>query len=264
MLRDLAAEGGAGSLRSILAPNASPLTLEGTRTYLVGTARVAIIDPGPAHPSHLEAIAQAVGTGTVTAILLTHLHPDHAEGAPALAERLGAPVSALALGTLAEGDVVETDAGELVAVATPGHTPDHTAFHWPAARALFVGDLMLGGMDTALVAAPEGDLEHYLASLGRVRALEPAVLYPSHGVPFTDPLAALGAYMRHRCEREGEVLRALEEGADSAATVAAAVYGQELPEPLREMVSATAEAYLEHLSRLGRVRRAEGGRWALV
>src|SRR5690606_12451792 len=100
-----------------------------------------------------------------------HAHADHAAGGAALAERLGAPLRGLAAGTLADGDRLETDAGALFAVATPGHTPDHVAFHWPAAGAVFVGDLMTGGLDTALVAAPEGDLGAYLASLERVRAL---------------------------------------------------------------------------------------------
>ena len=94
-------------------------------------------------------------------------------------------------------------------MATPGHAPDHMAFLWLNARAVFCGDLMLGGLDTALVAPPEGDLSRYLASLQRLRDLDLATIYPTHGEPFHDAGAALDAYLRHRAERQEAVLRAL-------------------------------------------------------
>ena len=96
---------------------------------------------------------------------------------------------------------MQTDAGELIAIATPGHTADHVAFHWPDARAVFVGDLMLGGMDTALIAPPEGDLVAYLDSLERVRALRADVHIPAHGDPFEDADAAIDRYVAHRRAR---------------------------------------------------------------
>src|SRR5690606_5036745 len=127
-------------------------------------------------------------------------------------------------GTLADGDRLETDAGVLEVVATPGHTPDHVAFHWARGGAVFVGDLMLGGLETALVAAPEGDLGAYLASLERVRALGARVLYPAHGPPFADPAAALDAYARHREARLQQVLAALQRGAAGVGEIVDAVY----------------------------------------
>lgn len=239
-------------IRTVLAPNASALTLDGTRTYLVGRERVAVIDPGPRTREHIDAVAGEIGDGVVVSILLTHTHPDHAAGAEEMAVRVGASLLSAAGGTLADGMCIATDAGELIALATPGHTPDHFAFHLPAAGAVFVGDLMLGGMETALVAAPEGDLGAYLASLERVRGLGARVLYPAHGPPFTDPDSAIDAYIRHRHEREEEVLAALRAGAASVDEVVAAVYGPELPPELARAAEGAVRAYLRHLEEMGR------------
>lgn len=248
-------------IRTVLAPNASPLTLDGTRTYVVGRERVVVIDPGPSRRTHVDAVADLVGDGVVVGVLVTHGHADHAGAAVRLAKRLGAPVRSVAAGTLADGDRIETDAGAFVAVATPGHTPDHVAFHWPAGGAVFCGDLMLGGMDTALVAAPEGDLSAYLASLERVRALAPQLIYPGHGPPFEDPPAALDAYVRHRAEREAQVLAALEAGPARAGALVGAVYGRRLDPRLRVVARGAVLAYLAHLAAAGVVRRRADGRW---
>jgi hydroxyacylglutathione hydrolase len=209
-----------------------------------------------------DAVANLVDDGVVVAILLTHRHPDHAAGATALARRVGAEV--LAGEALADGARIATDAGELIALATPGHTPDHFAFHLPAAAAVFVGDLMLGGMETALVAAPEGDLGAYLASLERVRGLGARVHNPAHGPPFPDPPAAVEAYLRHRRERERQVLEALRGGATSVRSVVAAVYGPALAPALGYAARGAVKAYLAHLAGTGRVRREGGRRWVVV
>jgi glyoxylase-like metal-dependent hydrolase (beta-lactamase superfamily II) len=251
-------------LRFIRAPNASPLTLDGTRTYIVGRRRPAILDPGPALAPHLAALAAAVADAGSATILVTHNHPDHAPGAAWLAAHLGAPVRAASAGSLRPGDVVETDAGRLVAVATPGHAADHLAFHWPAADAVFCGDLMLGGQDTALVAPPGGDLTEYLASLERLRALRPALIYPTHGEPFTDADAAIARYLRHRQERQAQMLSALAPGAATADLVMGRVYGAGLDPRLRAAAAGATLTYLQHLERVGRVRRLEGGRWTLA
>ena len=233
-------------LRTLLAPNASAMTLDGTRTYVVGERRVAIIDPGPDDPRHLDALAEAVGDAAAV-ILLTHLHPDHAAGADALARLIGAAVHTTATGTLGEGVRFPTDAGELAALATPGHTPDHIAFHWPEESAIFVGDLMMGGLDTALVAPPEGDLRAYLASLDRLERLDPAVLLAAHGPPITDPRAAIERYRAHRVQRLEQVRQAVAAGARSDDELLAAVYGAALDPALRAWARSALDAYLEFL-----------------
>jgi hydroxyacylglutathione hydrolase len=239
-------------LKTILAPNASAMTLDGTQTYVVGVERVAVIDPGPADASHLGAIADAVA-GAPAVILLTHQHPDHAAGADALAHRLtpasgDVPIRVLsaASGTLGDGTHIETDAGPLVALHTPGHTPDHVALHWPAESAIFVGDLMMGGLDTALVAPPEGDLRAYLASLDRLEVLRPRVLYPSHGPAFTDPAAALARYRAHRMARLDQVRQGLAAGLTTDGLLEY-VYGAEIPAALTDFARDALAAYCEYL-----------------
>jgi len=247
-------------LRKFLAPNASPMTLSGTVTYVVGHRQVAIIDPGSADPTHLESLAQALYDGVSATILLTHDHPDHSTGAAELAARLGSlrpRVRSLAeldpAHRLTDGEPVATDAGDLVTLATPGHCPDHAAFHWPAEEAVFCGDLMMGGLDTAVVAAPEGDIGQYLASLERLRSLAPQVIYPSHGPEFTEPAAAIGRYVEHRRQRESQVLEALAGGARDVASVTDHVYAEGLDPRLRSFAEAAVKAYLAHLRETGRL-----------
>jgi glyoxylase-like metal-dependent hydrolase (beta-lactamase superfamily II) len=228
------------------------MTLAGTRTYVLGRRRVAVIDPGPAIGSHLDAIAAAVGEGEAT-ILLTHEHSDHAAGADALARRIHAPVRGHARGTLRDDDVIDTEAGALRAVATPGHTPDHFAFFLESDRELFCGDLMLGGQDTAFVGAPEGDLAAYLESLERVSRLSPRRIHPAHGPAFEDPDTAIERYRRHRAERLDQVRRALGElGVEAAAGrlidgIVRSVYGPTLEPELHDAAAAAVAVYLDYL-----------------
>lgn len=233
-------------LRTLLAPNASAMTLDGTRTYVVGEQKIAIIDPGPDDPVHLDAIASAVADADAV-ILLTHQHPDHAAGAATLGRLIRAPVRSAAAGTLADSDVIATDAGALRALATPGHTPDHMALHWPAESAIFVGDLMMGGLDTALVAPPEGNLADYLASLDRLEAFAPAILYPSHGPAMTDGGAAFERYRLHRTNRLNKVRQALTAGMTDENALLTAVYGEQVPAELQDFARAALRAYVEYL-----------------
>lgn len=250
-------------LRTVLAPNASPLTLDGTQTYLVGRERVVVIDPGSSEATHLDAVTDAIGDAAVTAVAVTHAHPDHVAGADELAERFGCPVRMARRRTLKDGDRLESDAGDLVAVATPGHTPDHTALHWPAESAIFCGDLMMGGHDTSLVAPPEGRLGPYLASLERLRDLDPAVIYPAHGPPFSTPDQDLDRYVRHRRLRLDQVRRAIDSGATGNGELVTAVYGPDLDPALVDAATAALKAYLVHLQGLGDIRRRGRG-WEVV
>lgn len=245
-------------LRSILAPNPSPMTLDGTRTYLLGTENVLIIDPGPFDHGHVDVIVDAVGSARVTGILLTHMHSDHAPAAYLLSDRVNARIHAMSDRIMSAGARFYADAGIIVAVPTPGHTPDHVAYHWEEGDAVFCGDLMMGGLDTALVGASEGDLGEYLESLERVRALRPRVIHPAHGPSFEDPDAAIDAYIAHRREREQQVIDALEGGATGIAEITDHVYGDELPDALREVAQDAVRAYLVHLERTGRIPRRSG------
>lgn len=226
-------------MRRILAPNPSPWTLEGTNTWLVGLRAPLVIDPGPPIDEHLDAILEAAGE--VRAVLLTHTHRDHAEGAEAFAARARAPLAVAhpplnaqlcaTAEPLADGQRIAADGATLTVVATPGHASDHVAFWLEEEQALFTGDHVLG-RGTTVVAHPDGDMRAYLASLDRVRNLEPRRLYPGHGPIVEDPTAVLDFYKQHRLEREAQVLAVLDATPKHLETILGHVYADVAPQVL--------------------------------
>lgn len=202
----------------LLARNPSPMTLEGTNTWLLGapdqSVRV-VVDPGPDDPEHLAALA---GVGPVAVVLLTHGHADHSAGARRLHELTGAPVRALdpahrfGAEGLADGDVIASAGVEVRVLATPGHTGDSLCFTVSdpsgAGPAVLTGDTILGRGST-MVAHPDGRLRDYLASLRRLRELGPVTVLPGHGPELPDAGLVAEHYLRHRAERLDQVRAAL-------------------------------------------------------
>ncbi|MDI2127899.1 MBL fold metallo-hydrolase [Yinghuangia seranimata] len=222
----------------VLAPNPSPMTLDGTNTWLLaepGAREALVVDPGPLHEGHLRAVlAQAERQDVrVAQILLTHGHPDHAEGAARLAELAGCGVRALdpahRLGDegLADGDVLDTGGLELRVVATPGHTSDSLSFVLPADDAVLTGDAVLG-RGTTVVAHPDGTLGAYLDSLARLRALVDAGdvsrVLPAHGPVLDDARGVVEFYLEHRRQRLAQVEEAVALGDRTAREVVERVY----------------------------------------
>jgi len=244
------------SARCVLAPNPGPMTLEGTNTWLLaapGADVGVVVDPGPGDEDHLAAVLAAVADAGVRVgvVLLTHAHPDHAEGARRFAELAGAGVRALdpaqCLGDegLGDGDVLAFGGLELVVVATPGHTSDSLSFLLSgeavggasaggravagaaAASALLTGDTVLG-RGTTLIAHPDGRLADYLASLERLAALagthDVRAVLPGHGPVLDRPVEAIEGYLDHRRHRLAQVAQAVAGGAVGARAVVEVVY----------------------------------------
>jgi glyoxylase-like metal-dependent hydrolase (beta-lactamase superfamily II) len=233
----------------IVAPNPGPFTLEGTNTWIVGGDPALVIDPGPDDREHLLAVLDRAGR--IAAILLTHRHPDHAEGAGTLALMAGAPILASAPGvgerSLGDGATVHGGGVTLEVIAAPGHTPDHVVFLEPETHALFTGDTVLG-RGTSVIDPPEGDLVAYLETLGRLLDLEAEVIYPGHGPIVREPRAKLEEYVDHRRQRERQVLQGLRRGPQAPEEIVPSIYGAYPP----ELHPAAARSVLAHLLKLER------------
>jgi glyoxylase-like metal-dependent hydrolase (beta-lactamase superfamily II) len=231
----------APGLRVVTAPNPGPMTFTGTRSYIVGEGEVAVIDPGPDDPAHVDAVASATG-GAVKGIVLTHSHADHAGAVDALVDRLGGGVRVV----LPEGD---GEVGPFRVLSTPGHAPDHVCLL--LGRILFTGDTVLGE-GSVFVAPGEGSLAAYLDSLRRLRSLPLAVLCPGHGPYVWDPAAKLDEYIAHRLDRERRLIEALDAGLRSRDELLDAAWS-DAPAQLRDFAGLSLASHLEKLAEEGRL-----------
>jgi glyoxylase-like metal-dependent hydrolase (beta-lactamase superfamily II) len=234
----------ARDVERLTADNPSPMTLEGTNTYLVGRDPATVIDPGPDDEAHIEAIRRAAELrGGIGTVLLTHDDADHLAGVEPLGVEPTRP---------SDGEVV---AG-LRAIATPGHAAEHLCFLLPDGEdrfACFCGDLILGEGST--IVGPRrlgGSLADYMRSLERLRALDLTVLYPGHGPVVDDPRAKIAEYIAHRQEREDRLVAALERGERSRDALLGEVW-DDVPEVLRPAAAVAMEAHLEKLEEEGRL-----------
>ena len=241
--RDLEVEYGAVAtlsplIRRVVARNPSPFTFKGTGTYIVGSGRVAVIDPGPAIAAHVGALLKALAGETVTHILITHTHLDHSPAAAALKEATGALTYGFGphgsgraedragIGgvteeggdhdfrpdaAMREGDAVEGPGWRMAAVHTPGHTSNHLCFALAEERALFSGDHVMG-WSTSVIAPPDGDMPAYMRSLAKLLARDDAVYWPTHGPAIPDPKPFVQAFIAHRRERSDAILARLAAG----------------------------------------------------
>ena len=256
-------------IRRVMAKNPGPFTYLGTGTYIVGRGQVAVIDPGPDLPEHLDAILAATAGETISHILVTHHHSDHSPLAAALKAATGAPVMGCAVATTGEsgeaahdltfapdvslcaGGVVQGAGWTLEAIPTPGHTSNHLCFTLAEENALFSGDHIMG-WSTTVITPPDGDMTDYLASLDLIRARNFDVLWPTHGAPIRDVAPFIDAYIAHRHARTQQILDALEKGParirDLVPTLYADVDARLHPAAARSMLAA-----ILHLVRQGRL-----------
>ncbi|MFD5770035.1 MBL fold metallo-hydrolase [Streptomyces sp. NPDC127049] len=250
---------------NVLAPNPSAMTLDGTNTWLLSepdSDLAVVVDPGPLDEGHLRHVidtAEKLGK-RVALTLLTHGHPDHAEGAGRFAELTGTSVRALdpalRLGDegLGEGETITVGGLELRVVPTPGHTSDSLSFHLPADRAVLTGDTILG-RGTTMVAHPDGRLGDYLDSLRRLRSLTVDdgvhTVLPGHGPVLEDAQGAVDFYLAHRAGRLAQVEAAVEAGHRTAPEVVAHVYA-DVHRSLWPAAELSVRAQLEYLREHGR------------
>jgi glyoxylase-like metal-dependent hydrolase (beta-lactamase superfamily II) len=239
----------------LLAPNPGPMTLDGTNTWLLrepGVDQGVVVDPGPLHEEHLAAVAES---GPVALIVLTHGHPDHADGARRLRELTGAPIAArdpalcVGIEPLRPDAVSHVASVEWLTVLTPGHSSDSVCFVLPGDRALLTGDTILG-RGTTVVAYPDGRLGHYMTSLQLLRDLathDLDVLLPGHGPVLNDPIAVLDYYLSHRQERLEQVRAALADGAVDAKDVVRRVYA-DVDQVLWPAAERSVRAQLDYLA----------------
>jgi glyoxylase-like metal-dependent hydrolase (beta-lactamase superfamily II) len=256
--------------RCVLAPNPGPMTLDGTNTWLIaapGSATVIVIDPGPDHDGHLRRVQTAAEQDgrRIGAIVLTHGHPDHSDGARRLAARTGVPVRAVdprhRLGDdgLRPGALLAQAGCELEVITTPGHSADSVCLLLREDRAVLTGDTVLG-RGTAVIAR-DGSLAEYLASLDRLRALAEeagiAALLPGHGPVLADPLDVLDYYITHRAQRLSEVRAALAAGDRTRAQIVARVYA-DVDRSLWPYAEFSVQAQLDYLAQRGELPAQSG------
>ncbi|WP_426266671.1 MBL fold metallo-hydrolase [Sphingomonas sp. LHG3443-2] len=259
-------------LARLLAPNPSPFTGEGTWVHLIGTDRLAILDPGPVDEPHFEALIEAVGGRPVDAILVTHTHRDHSPAAAPLAQRLGAPVWGCAPlvvpgdqeagfdtsyapdRILSDGETVEAGGAIIEAVHTPGHTSNHLCF--AVGHRLFSGDHVMG-WSTTVVIPPDGHMGDYMASLQKLQARSETLFHPAHGEPVEDPKRLMRGILGHRLQRERQLLRLVQESPAALTDLTLRAYPA-LDPRLRPAAEATALAHLITLEERGAVRCVQG------
>jgi len=257
----------------VLAHNPSAFTYYGTQTYLIGADEVAVIDPGPDLPEHVDALDEAIGGRRVVAIMCTHTHRDHSPAAKPLADRTAAPIigcAPLALETvgpradasfdgdyapdrmLSDGEELVVDGEPVRAVATPGHTSNHLCFAYRGA--LFSGDHVMG-WSTTVVVPPDGDMAAYMKSLEKLRQRDDRIYYPAHGPAVTNPQQYVRHLVGHRMQREKQILALV--GAHPM-TIAAIVNGAypALDSRLVAAAGGSVCAHLLDLERRGLVERA--------
>jgi glyoxylase-like metal-dependent hydrolase (beta-lactamase superfamily II) len=267
-------------IRRIVARNPGPFTFRGTGTYIVGSGKVAVIDPGPDLADHVDALLAALMGETITHIVVTHTHRDHSPAAAALKKATGAPTygfgphgaggEAVEAGgdmdfvpdiVTTDGDVLEGPSWRLEAIHTPGHTSNHLCFALPQEKALFSGDHVMG-WSTTVIAPPDGDMAAYMRSLDKLRGRDDALYWPTHGAPIKAPQPHLRALVAHRRMRRDAIHAALKAGSATPEELVAKVYEQLDP----RLVRAASRSVLAHLIELAQDGKVvnDGERWRAV
>ena len=263
----------APGVRRLVAPNPGMMTGPGTNTYLFGEKQVAVLDPGPLMPEHVQAIQLAVA-GTIRWVVVTHTHPDHSPAAAILAAATGAELvgqpppfggsqdqSFFPERVLNDCDRLATDEFTLRAVHTPGHASNHLCYLHEELNWLFTGDHIMGG-STVVIDPPDGNMNQYLASLRRLKELGLQKIAPGHGAVLDDPETVVDRIIDHRLQREAKLIDALDAGGVATAeTLLVRVY-DDVDRQLHPVALRSLLAHLIKLQEEGRAHDTQDG-WAL-
>lgn len=262
-------------VRRIVAPNPGVMTGPGTNTYLIGDAAVAVLDPGPAESSHIDAILDA-GGGRIRWIVCTHTHPDHSPAARAVARATGAEVlggappddgfqdtTFVPTVLLAHDFLLPGPDFTLRAVHTPGHVGNHFCFLLEEEGILFAGDHIMNG-STVVIIPPSGDMRAYIDSLKLLLDYPIQHIAPGHGDLMHEPRAVVEWLVDHRLQREAKVVAGLERlGRATVDELVVAVY-DDVDTSLHKMAKLSLSAHLIKLRDEARAAHSEADdRWEL-
>ena len=260
-------------IRRVVAANPGAFTYHGTGTYIIGSGQVAVVDPGPALPPHVDAILAATRGERITHILVTHTHLDHSPATRALQARVAAPSYGYGPhGTgrfergeqveegadwefapdveVRDGDVVQGVGWSVECVHTPGHTSNHICYRLREEASLFCGDHVMG-WSTTIVSPPDGDMGEYMRSLERLLARDDACYWPTHGPGILDPQAFVRACIEHRRERFEQILQCLSNGVSGISDMVPIIY-RDLPRSMHPAAARQVFAALLYLVDEGR------------
>lgn len=274
---------GPGIVR-LVARNASAFTFKGTNTYIVGMTSLAVVDPGPDDPQHLEDIRRVAAGRPITHICITHAHRDHVDGAASLAAATGALTCGFGRDgaapdvpaaspsgksfvnydfvpdiKVAAGDVIAGEDWALEALHTPGHAPDHLCYGLKGRRVLFSGDHVMA-WNTSVIAPPEGSMADYMSSLELLLERNDQVFLPGHGGRIDEPQRTVKAYLLHRRWREQAVLAAIRGGANTVNAIVPEVYPN-IAGALAIAAALSVQAHVEYLIARGVVASAPAMSW---
>lgn len=254
------------NIRRITANNPAPYTYKGTGTYIIGHNEVAIIDPGPNMPDHIDAILKELNGEKITHILITHNHQDHSPAAEPLSQLTGALIYAYdnqgqqymsddinegidkdfkAHVMIKDGQIIKGKDWTIEAVHTPGHLSNHLCFAYKQERALFTGDHVMG-WSTTIISPPDGNMQDYLDSLQKLIARNEQTYYPTHGKPINDPKHLLEKLFLHRLNREKDILTSIDKGANNLKDIVRMIY-KNIPPYLYLAAERTIYAHLIRL-----------------
>ncbi len=263
-------------VRRLVAPNPGVMTGPGTNTYLIGREQVAVLDPGPDLPEHIDAILESVGD-RIRWIVATHTHPDHSPAWQALQRETGAQV----IGAppwddmfqddtfnpdtpVQHDDVLQTPEFTLRAIHTPGHVGNHFCYLLEEEGMVFAGDHIMNG-STVVIIPPSGDMKAYIESLQLLLTYNVKTIAPGHGDVIAEPREAIDWLVAHRLKREGKVVAALEQVGDASVEELLPHVYDDVDKSLYRMAALSLTAHLIKLQKDGRARHwPNAERWELT